>query len=74
MLNTPRISDTPGAQLYNRSDRVIINDEGYFYRTREQDLMGPFSTESEALFDLNVFLQVTEIEQELKDEFFLDVA
>ena len=74
MSYTPRISDALGAQLYDQTDRVIINDEGYFYRTREQELMGPFSTESEALFDLNVFLRVTEIEKELKEEFYLDVA
>jgi hypothetical protein len=51
-----------------RQSRFVINDEGYFYRTRECDLIGPFPTESEALFDLNVFVKVTEIESTLSFE------
>ena len=52
-----------------RKNRFVINDEGYFYRTRECDLIGPFPTQSEALFDLNVFVKVTEIEQTLEFDY-----
>jgi len=70
----PRATDLPDCQVYSRSERLIINDEGYFYLTREGDVMGPFITESQALFDLNVFIQVTAIEKEIQDEFLLAVA
>lgn len=56
---------------FERTNRVVVSDEGYFYRTRECDLIGPFTTEAEALYDLNVFVQVSEIEKNLKlDDFF----
>ena len=50
--------------ILKRKDRFVLSDEGYFYKTRECDLIGPFATESEALFDLNTFIEVAKIEQE----------
>jgi len=56
---------------FERTSRMVISDEGYFYRTRECDLIGPFTTEAEALYDLNVFVKVSEIERNLHlDDFF----
>lgn len=69
-----RANDAVKRYIYQRTDRVMINDEGYFYRTREGEIMGPFATESETLFDLNIFKQVTMLEQELNDENYLDIA
>ncbi|TQV74957.1 hypothetical protein FLL45_08420 [Aliikangiella marina] len=56
---------------FTRTNRLVVSDDGYFYRTRECDLIGPFFTEAEALYDLNVFVKVSEIEQNLQlDDFF----
>lgn len=69
-----RANDTVKRYIYQRTDRVIINDDGYYYRTREGEQMGPFATISETLFDLNIFKQVTILEQELNEENYLDIA
>ena len=57
--------------ILDRTERIAINDDGYFYKTRECDIVGPFATESEALYDLNVFIDVLKIESELQFEEFL---
>ena len=67
-----RIGEPEYFTQFNRSSRFVINDEGFFYRTRECELIGPFPTESEALFDLNVFVKVTEIEESLHLDDFLN--
>ena len=51
-----------------RSDRLVVNDEGFFYRTRECDLIGPFATELAARADLKFFINVTRIEQNISAE------
>lgn len=50
---------------FERGERFVIRDEGFFYRTRECELIGPFQSRSEATLDLNTFIQVTEIEKEI---------
>lgn len=57
------------SSLHPQTERLIISDDGYFYRTREEGFIGPFSTESEALFDLNVFIEVTQIEESIQQDF-----
>ena len=66
MNNQQRAHSYVPASLYNRSERIVIADDGYFYKTREGEVLGPFHTESKALFDLNIFLNILEIEKELK--------
>lgn len=44
------------ASAFTRKERVVIDDSGFHYRTREQKLVGPFDTESAAIFDLNCFV------------------
>lgn|GEM_PF-1457722 len=72
MSSKHRAGEARDCSVFKRSSRFVINDEGFFYRTRECDLIGPFNTESEALYDLNVFIKVTEIEAELQPENLLD--
>jgi hypothetical protein len=52
---------------FTRSDRLIIDDRGFYYRTRENISNGPFATEAQALHELNVFLSVIRLENELYD-------
>ena len=69
-----REGDGQVSQAFIRGDRLIINDEGYFYRTREEGIVGPYNTESEALFNLNVFIEVTQIEKSIQQDFQALVA
>jgi len=51
------------AAAFTRKERMVIDDDGYHYRTREQKLVGPFETESAAIFNLNRFVhtKITEL-------------
>ena len=51
-----------------KSRRMIMSEQGVFYRTRGGRLSGPFNSEIEARNDLNVFIQVVAIEEELDIE------
>lgn len=44
------------ASAFTRKERVVINDDGYHYRTREQKLVGPFETEAATIFALERFV------------------
>ncbi len=44
------------ASAFTRKDRLVIDDNGYHYKTRENKLVGPFSTELAAIFDLERFV------------------
>lgn len=59
---------------YDRSDRFVVADDGFYYRTREGEVRGPFVTQSEANFDLNIFLEVISIEQQLNEDALLKKA
>jgi len=52
---------------FTRNDRMVIKEGDYYYRTREQEMMGPYPTEAIAEFELNIFLHIKAIEQELLD-------
>jgi len=52
------------ASAFTRTHRIVINDNGYYFKTREQSILGPFPTEAETLFELNVFIEIKEIEKE----------
>ncbi|WP_444996996.1 DUF6316 family protein [Aliikangiella sp. IMCC44359] len=69
-----RTEELQPSTLYKRSDRFVVNDSGFFYKTREGDLHGPFSTESSALFDLNIFLEIIEIEKQIHNDYGLQLA
>ncbi len=66
MNNQQRAHTYVPASFFNRSDRILIDDNGFYYKTREGATAGPFLTESKALFDLNIFIKITEIEVELQ--------
>lgn len=65
MNNKNRQADTLSTKTFARTDR-ILNDTGvFYYKTREGALQGGFETRSEALYDLNLFVANTQLEQEL---------
>lgn len=45
----------PGS-FFRRSNRVIVNENGYHYRIRSGQMVGPFKTKNEAIVDLNSFI------------------
>ncbi|MBV1910734.1 MAG: hypothetical protein KUG78_15635 [Kangiellaceae bacterium] len=49
---------------YRRTDRIVKGDQGYHFKTREESLMGPFPTEAEARYELNVFIKIKQVEKE----------
>ena len=53
----------------------MVTQEGdYYYKTREQEMIGPYPTESIAKFELNIFLHIKAIEKELLDNKYKKVA
>ena len=53
------------ASEFTRKERIVIDDHGYHYKTREDGLVVPSPTESTAKFDLNQFIHAKRVEQEL---------
>ncbi|WP_196137177.1 DUF6316 family protein [Aliikangiella sp. G2MR2-5] len=62
-----RKSDPINSQ-FEKSPRLVVNDQGFFYKVRGGRLNGPFETEKEARSDLRVFKQVLAIEEQLDTE------
>lgn len=65
MTNQQRAHTYVPASFFKRSDRILIDDAGYYHKTREVGVTGPFHTEAKALFDLNIFIHTAEVEVEL---------
>ena len=65
-MNHQRRTGEPSyLEPFVRTDRILVKEGEYFYRTRECDMIGPFATISEARYDLNMFVEVSEIEKEI---------
>ena len=54
----------PGS-FFRRSERVVVDDSGYHFRTRQGETVGPFLTESDANLNLGLYLK-TQTHQKLK--------
>jgi len=53
---------------YSKTPRLICNSQGIFYKVRGGRLNGPFKSEVEAKNDLDVFIKVIAIEEQLDTE------
>ncbi len=62
------------AAAFMRTDRVVMQTDGYYYKTREEGIVGPFATRSLVNFELNIFMNIKQIEKELINEDPLKVA
>ena len=51
--------------VFTRKDRMVFKNGDYYYDTREQGFMGPYPTKPTAEFELNIFLHIKAIEQDL---------
>ncbi len=54
--------------VYEKSQRLVFNDRGVFYKVRGGRMNGPFESEQAACDDLSVFKQVIKIEEQLDTE------
>ena len=54
------------ASAFTRSQRIVIDDDGFYFKTRENGLMGPYHTEAGASYDMYRYVLAIEIENELK--------
>lgn len=61
-----RLGGVLPAAAFTRKERLVVNDSGYYFKTREDNLMGPFPTEAEAKFELNTFIKIKHLEIEFK--------
>ena len=52
------------ASAFTRTNRIVISDQGYFFKSRESRFNGPYPTEAKARFELNLFIEIKRIEQE----------
>lgn len=52
------------AAAFTRKERIVIDDEGYHYRTREQKLVGPFDSEAATTIALDRFVSTKMQESE----------
>ena len=66
-----RIYENILTPIQDRSDRFYIDDKGVFYKTREGEIRGPFSTQSVAEFDLECFIQSAIYDQEDQERLIL---
>lgn len=57
-----------------RNNRMVTREGDFYYRTREQEMMGPYPTQSIAEFELNIFMHIKAIEQDLLNHKFKKVA
>jgi hypothetical protein len=64
-MQARRKSDRLNTPIYPRTQRIMIADEGYYYKTREGETRGSFDSEANALKDLKVFIRVMAIEAAL---------
>ncbi|TQV89592.1 DUF6316 family protein [Aliikangiella coralliicola] len=73
MPYTHRLGEPDYLLPLERSDRFVVSDEGFFYRTRECDLIGPFATKLEAHADLKFFINVTKNEKNIEIDKMLGI-
>lgn len=52
----------PGS-FFRRSNRMVVNANGYHYRIRDGKMVGPFDTELHAKANLQNYIQSLEINQ-----------
>ena len=84
MNNKLNISKNPINQLradeflvsvsFERTNRIILENRQYSYKTREGDTVGPFSTEAEAKYDMNQFIELAGLEKEFRQLDFQTAA
>lgn len=67
-MNNLRKDSAANDENFKRSERLIVNERGFYYRTREGNVAGPFVTRSHAMFDLNNFVSVAIIEEQLQKD------
>ena len=67
MNNKNRQADILSTDTFKRTDRILVEDNVFYYKTREGDICGAFETKSEALYDLNIYIANAQIQQELLD-------
>jgi hypothetical protein len=62
------------ASAFTRSQRIVIDDDGFYFKTRENGLMGPFHTEAGACFEMHRYVLAIEIENDLKSRHYQKLA
>jgi hypothetical protein len=53
-----RKDDSTTSDTYDRTDRIFAVGECYWFRTRENELQGPFQTMNEAYLGLTRYLEL----------------
>lgn len=53
------------ASAYNQVDRILISDNGFYYKTAEGAAEGLFVTEGEAMYEFNNYIRVSTLQKEL---------
>lgn len=66
MKHQSRVQGYFPASFFRRSDRILINNQGYHYRVRKGDTVGPFAKESDAHINLNKYLKQVAIEEPIR--------
>ena len=61
-----RYQDTPSSETPKRSERVFIEHDLWYFRTREGDAVGPFRYRSEAESNLDRFM--TQLRERLEPQ------
>ena len=62
------------ASAFTRRHRVVIDDEGFYFKTRENGIVGPYPTEATACYEMHRFVLAIEIENDLKKRSFATAA
>ena len=64
MLYERRIGEPSFLSVFERSDRLIVGGDSFFYKTRECEKVGPFESRIDAEHDLRTFVVLSEINNE----------
>ncbi len=62
------------ASAFTRTNRIVIGDRGYYFKSRDNQLNGPYPTEAETRFELNLFIEIKRIEEEFSQPSSSNVA
>ena len=58
MISPGRSNGYLPAGAFSRTERIVIDDAGFYFKTRSHELVGPFETEAHANYELAMFINV----------------
>jgi hypothetical protein len=58
------------AAAFTRTERIVIDDDGFYFKTRENGIVGPYTTESFAINELQKYVLTNKLAHDLKAGYY----